>query len=31
MDNYNPAKIEKKWQIFLEKKIIKNNKKNKHT
>ena len=28
MDNYNPAKIEKKWQIFLEKKILKNKKKN---
>ena len=27
MDNYNPAKIEKKWQIFLEQKLLKNKKK----
>ena len=28
MDNYNPAKVERKWQFFLEKKLLENNKKN---
>ena len=28
MDNYNHTKVERKWQIFLEKNLLENNKKN---